>query len=99
MNFESFFELVGLCGAFVAAYYFLIGCLSSDMIMDPGINGRQTYEKIIELKPNQKAIVSSGFAETEDVKKVLRIGAGQFIKKPFTISLIGKAIKRELYRT
>ncbi|MDZ7260885.1 MAG: ATP-binding protein, partial [candidate division KSB1 bacterium] len=29
-----------------------------DMIMDPGINGRETYEKIISIHPNQKAIIA-----------------------------------------
>ena len=28
-----------------------------DMIMDPGINGRETYEKILKIHPNQKAII------------------------------------------
>ena len=67
-----------------------------DMIMDPGINGRQAYEKIIEIRPNQKAIVASGFAETEDVEEVLRMGAGQYIKKPFTLKMLGQAIKKEI---
>jgi len=39
------------------------------MIMDPGINGRETYERIIEIHPNHKAIIASGFAETDEVKR------------------------------
>jgi len=67
-----------------------------DMIMEPGINGRETYERIINLHPNQKAIIASGFSETEDVKAVQEIGAGQYIKKPYTIEKIGIAVKDEL---
>ena len=44
-----------------------------DMIMDPGINGRETYEKIIKIHPNQKAIVVSGLAETNEVKETQNI--------------------------
>ncbi len=64
-----------------------------DMLMEPGINGRQTYEKILKLYPNQKAIVVSGFSESDDVKAVLRLGAGAFIKKPYSMDQLGRAVK------
>ena len=32
-----------------------------DMIMDPGIDGLETYEKILEVIPGQKAVIVSGF--------------------------------------
>ena len=69
-----------------------------DMIMDPGINGRQTYEQIIANNPEQKAIVTSGYAETADVKEVLRLGAGQYLKKPLTINTLALAVKTELVK-
>jgi response regulator of citrate/malate metabolism len=43
-----------------------------------------------------KAIIASGFAETDEVRKAQRLGAGHFIKKPFTFEKIGFAIKDEL---
>ncbi len=67
-----------------------------DMLMDPGINGRQTYEEILKLYPNQKAIVVSGFSESDDVKAVLRLGAGGFIKKPYSLNQLGRAVKEVL---
>jgi CheY-like chemotaxis protein len=67
-----------------------------DMIMDPGINGRETYERIIKIHPNQKAIILSGFAETDSVKETQKLGAGQYIKKPVTLEKIGLAVKEEL---
>jgi CheY-like chemotaxis protein len=73
-----------------------VDLLLLDMIMDPGINGRETYERIIEIHPNQKAIIVSGFAETEDVKEAQKLGAGRYIKKPITLETIGLAIKEEL---
>jgi len=48
-----------------------------DMIMDPGINGRETYEKIIRIHPKQKAIILSGFSETNEVKEAQKLGAGR----------------------
>ncbi len=67
-----------------------------DMIMDPGINGRETYERVIEIHPNQKAIIVSGFVETDEVKAAQKLGAGKYIKKPYTIEKIGLAVKEEL---
>jgi CheY-like chemotaxis protein len=46
-----------------------VDLLFLDMIMDPGINGRETYERIIKIHPDQKAVIVSGFAETDEVKK------------------------------
>jgi len=73
-----------------------VDLLLLDMIMDPGINGRETYERIIKIHPRQKAIIVSGFAETEDVKEAEKLGVGIYIKKPLTLEKIGLAIKEEL---
>ena len=67
-----------------------------DMIMDAGINGRETYERIKEINPEQKAIIVSGFADTNDVQETLRLGAGQFVKKPLILEELGMAVREEL---
>jgi CheY-like chemotaxis protein len=67
-----------------------------DMIMDPGIDGLETYKRILEIHPNQKAIIASGFSETDRVKEAQRLGAGTYIKKPYTFEKIGLAVKAEL---
>jgi PAS domain S-box-containing protein len=69
-----------------------------DMIMSPGISGRETYERIIKNNPEQKAIIVSGFAETNEVREAQRIGAGTYIKKPLILQKLGLAIKEELSR-
>jgi len=53
-----------------------------DMIMKPGIDGLETYKRIIKLHPNQKAIIASGYSETDRVKEAKRLGAGEYIKNP-----------------
>jgi signal transduction histidine kinase/CheY-like chemotaxis protein len=67
-----------------------------DMIMDPGIDGLETYRRILELHPGQRAIIASGFSETERVKEAQKLGAGEYIKKPYTLEQIGLAVKKEL---
>ncbi|MCG8336076.1 MAG: response regulator [Proteobacteria bacterium] len=67
-----------------------------DMIMDPGIDGLETYQKILNLYPNQKAIIASGYSETDRVQEALELGVGQYLKKPFTMEELGSAVLREL---
>jgi CheY-like chemotaxis protein len=73
-----------------------VDLLVLDMIMDPGIDGLETYQKILEIHPGQKAVIASGFSETDRVKKVKKLGAGEYIKKPYTLEKIGVAVKSEL---
>lgn len=67
-----------------------------DMIMDPGIDGLETYRRIIGMKPGQKAVIVSGFAETDRVKQTQELGAGRFVRKPYILEKIGLAVRREL---
>jgi len=76
----------------------LADLLVLDMIMDPGIDGLDTYRQIFELHPDQKAIIASGFSETDRVKEAQRLGAGPYVKKPFLLEKIGVAVRDELNR-
>jgi PAS domain S-box-containing protein len=67
-----------------------------DMIMDPGIDGLETYKRILEIYPEQKAIIVSGFSETKRVKEAQRLGAGSYVKKPYILEKIGAAVRTEL---
>ncbi|CAB5135965.1 hypothetical protein D3OALGA1CA_3539 [Olavius algarvensis associated proteobacterium Delta 3] len=67
-----------------------------DMIMEPGMDGLETYRRILELHPGQKAIIASGFSETERVKEAQNLGAGEYVKKPYTLEQLGISVKKEL---
>ena len=67
-----------------------------DMIMAPGIDGLETYRRALKISPNQKAIITSGFSETDSVSQAQTLGAGQYVKKPYTIEKIGMAVRIEL---
>jgi DNA-binding NarL/FixJ family response regulator len=66
------------------------------MLMDPGINGRETYERMIEIHPGQKAIIASGFSESDEVTAALAMGAGGFIQKPYSIDQLGQMVNAAL---
>jgi PAS domain S-box-containing protein len=70
-----------------------------DMIMDPGMDGLDTYRKMLEIHPHQKAIIVSGFSETERVIKAQELGAGAYVKKPYVLEKLGLAVRKELERS
>ncbi|MFZ5573148.1 MAG: ATP-binding protein [Thermodesulfobacteriota bacterium] len=69
-----------------------------DMIMDPGMDGLETYQQILACRPGQKAIIASGFSETDRVTQALALGAGAYVSKPYLASQLGQAVRRELDR-
>jgi len=73
-----------------------IDLLLLDMIMDPGINGLETFERIRKINPEQKAVIASGFSDPSQVEKAQRIGAKAYLKKPYSLENIGLAIRTEL---
>ena len=76
-----------------------VDLLVLDMIMDPGIDGLDTFRSVLEINPKQKAIIVSGFSESDRVKAVQSLGAGGYVKKPYVIDKLGLAVKEELDRS
>ena len=73
-----------------------VDLLILDMIMDPGMDGLDTYRKILEMHSEQKAVIASGFSETKRVREVQKLGAGAYIRKPLLLKKVGLAVKEEL---
>ncbi len=69
-----------------------------DMIMAPGMDGLDTYKKVLEIHAKQKAIIVSGFSETDRVHDAQALGAGAYVRKPYVIEKLGLAIRNELDR-
>jgi two-component system cell cycle sensor histidine kinase/response regulator CckA len=69
-----------------------------DMVMPTGMNGRETYEAILGIRPRRKTVIASGYAKTEKVEEAQALGAVEFIQKPYTLEEIGLAVRRELGR-
>jgi CheY-like chemotaxis protein len=69
-----------------------------DMIMSPGIDGLETYKRILDLHPGQRAIIVSGFSQTDRVKEAQRLGAGGFLMKPYLLKNVAVAVRSELDR-
>lgn len=73
-----------------------VDLLVLDMIMEPGMDGLDAYKAILEIHPKQKAIIVSGFSETERVKEAMSLGAGGYLRKPYVQEKLGLAVRTEL---
>ena len=51
-----------------------------------------------QIHPGQKAVIASGFSDDDRVREAQRLGAGEYVKKPYTPERIGRALKNELKR-
>jgi len=67
-----------------------------DMIMDPGISGLDTFRELKIIDPDIRAVITSGYSKTRDVEKAQELGAGPFIKKPYSLENLGLILKEEL---
>jgi CheY-like chemotaxis protein len=67
-----------------------------DMIMDPGIDGLEAYRRIRQHRPDQKAIIASGYSETHRIETAREMGIDEYLKKPYTLEKIGVAVKKAL---
>jgi len=75
-----------------------VDLLVLDMIMPSGMDGLETYQRILEIHPQQRAIIASGFSESARVRTLQALGAGAFIQKPYTMEKVGMAVRGELDR-
>ena len=62
------------------------------------MDGFETYKRILTLRPAQKAIIASGYATSDKVIETQKLGAGKYIRKPYTMEKIGLAVRNELDR-
>jgi CheY-like chemotaxis protein len=67
-----------------------------DMVLGTGMNGLETYREMLAARPGQKAVIASGYAENSDVSETLSLGASAFIKKPYSITALGRVVRDAL---
>jgi PAS domain S-box-containing protein len=73
-----------------------VDLLILDMIMKPGMDGLETYQRVLEIRPNQKAIATSGYSLSQRAREIQKLGATIYLKKPYSLESLGMAIRSEL---
>jgi PAS domain S-box-containing protein len=67
-----------------------------DLTIPGGMGGKETIEQLLEIDPQAKAIVSSGYADDPTMTNYLDVGFSGIIKKPYRIHEVGREVKRVL---
>ena len=67
-----------------------------DMLLGAGLSGRETYERLISIRPGLKTVIVSGYALDEDVEAIQALGSVPFLYKPYTLADLSIAIADEL---
>ena len=73
-----------------------VDLLLLDMIMESGMDGLETYKKILEIVPGQKAVIISGFSENDRVRQALELGINAYLQKPYTIEQMSLVVSSVL---
>lgn len=67
-----------------------------DMLMDPGISGLETFRRILEFKPQQRAVIASGYSRQASIEEAYALGVVDFIVKPYSVDRIGESLHKVL---
>jgi PAS domain S-box-containing protein len=68
-----------------------------DMIM-PGMNGGQTYDRLKQIDPAVKVLLSSGYSINGEASDILARGCSGFIQKPFNLIEMSRKVRKVLDR-
>jgi len=63
----------------------------------PEMGGGETYDKLKEINPQVKVLLSSGYSIDGQATEILNRGCNGFIQKPFNISELSQSLRRVLH--
>lgn len=65
-------------------------------LMMPGISGMDVLREIKKIKPRTRVIIITAFATIESAVEAMKMGASDYISKPFKINEVQVTVKRAL---
>jgi two-component system cell cycle sensor histidine kinase/response regulator CckA len=66
-----------------------------DMIM-PEISGEETFDRLREINPGIKVLLSSGYSVNGKAQKILDRGCKGFLQKPFRLELLSLKVREAI---
>ena len=66
-----------------------------DMVM-PGMSGGETYDRMQDIYPKVKVLLSSGYSINGQATEILNRGCNSFIQKPFKIKELSQKLREVL---
>jgi CheY-like chemotaxis protein len=73
-------------------YHNKIDAIILDMIM-PKMGGGETFDRIKEMKPDIKVLLSSGYSINGQATEILNRGCNGFIQKPFNLQNLSQNLR------
>jgi two-component system cell cycle sensor histidine kinase/response regulator CckA len=70
-----------------------IDMIIMDMIM-PGMSGSETFDRLKQINPNAKILLSSGYSVNGQATNILQRGCDGFIQKPFNMNQLAERIQK-----
>ena len=67
-----------------------------DLVLGDSFDGVEVFKRLIELRPRQRAILASGFADTSRISEAKRLGILRCVQKPYLADSLGKAVREAL---
>ena len=67
-----------------------------DLTIPNGMGGKETMARLLELDPQVKALVSSGYSDDPIMAEHKKYGFAGVIAKPYKISELGKALRNAI---
>ncbi len=64
-----------------------------DLIM-PVMDGKSTFYHLIQIDPDVKVVISTGFEENEEVQSLLDLGAVDTLFKPYTLEQLSTLMEK-----
>lgn len=74
------------------AHHDTIDMVILDMIM-PDMGGGETYDKLKQINPNVKVLLSSGYSIDSQASEIMKRGCDGFIQKPFEITDLSRKLR------
>jgi len=62
----------------------------------PGLSGRELLERVLQQYPQTPVIIISGFSDEEHAQELLKVGAFDYLLKPFRLEVVEQSVKRAL---
>ena len=62
----------------------------------PEMSGGETFDRLREINPDLKVLLSSGYSLDGEANEILNRGCNGFIQKPFSIKELSKKVREIL---
>lgn len=70
-----------------------------DMILGDDLDGLDIYLAIRGIRSDQRCIIVSGFSENDRVRTAIEHGVLAYVQKPYTLDVLGRAIREALVKS